>query len=68
MISSLANVSKLSRQSKCGRNLSAFVVYQVIELRISQHAVAQKRIALKVEPERQRAKAHEEQQERTYER
>jgi predicted RecB family nuclease len=30
----------LSRQSRCGRNLSAFVVYQVIELRISQHAVA----------------------------
>jgi hypothetical protein len=30
----------LSRQSRCGSNLSAFVVYQVIELRISQHAVA----------------------------
>jgi Transposase IS66 family len=30
----------LSRQSRWGRNLSAFVVYQVIELRISQHSVA----------------------------
>jgi len=30
----------LSRQSRWGKNLSAFVVYQVIELRISQHAVA----------------------------
>jgi hypothetical protein len=30
----------LSRQSRYGRNLSAFVVYQVVELRISQHAVA----------------------------
>jgi hypothetical protein len=30
----------LPRQSRWGGNLSAFVVYQVIELRISQHAVA----------------------------
>jgi Transposase IS66 family/RNase_H superfamily len=30
----------LPRQSRWGRNLSAFVVYQVVELRISQHAVA----------------------------
>jgi predicted RecB family nuclease len=30
----------LSRQSRYGRNLSAFVVYQVVEQRISQHAVA----------------------------
>ncbi len=30
----------LSRQSRWGRNLSAFVVYHVIELRLSQHSVA----------------------------
>src|SRR5262249_25668201 len=35
-----AGFNELPRQSKYGRDLKAFVAYQLIELRVSQHAVA----------------------------